>query len=72
MIFNWVDILILAIVAGMIYSGNKSDFITECFKLLGIFLATFLGLHYYIPLSSIVGKQLLIPAKYQEFFAFIL
>ncbi|MDP2652710.1 MAG: CvpA family protein [Candidatus Omnitrophota bacterium] len=44
---NWIDILVLGILARCIYAGGTYGFIVEFFKFLGMLMATFITLHYY-------------------------
>lgn len=55
--FNWVDIFYVIILIRIGYVAVKNGFPVELFKLLGILLAAYLSLHYYIIFSDyIVGR----------------
>lgn len=45
--FNWIDIVVLALILIMSYRGFKKGFIVEIFKLLGIVLSIYVSLHYF-------------------------
>jgi len=46
--FNWVDILIAIVIIRMIYTGSKSNILVEFLALLGIVIANFVTVHYYV------------------------
>ena len=48
------------IIARAIYIGLKSELITELFKLIGIYFATIISLHYYSQLADFVKKILFV------------
>lgn len=54
---NWVDVVMLVLLIRIIFIGVKTGFITEGFKLFGIFCAVFVGLHYYTPLAAVLAKK---------------
>lgn len=52
--FNFLDIIIILIAIRIFYSGFQMGLAVEFFKLSGVILATFLSLHYYAGISSIL------------------
>jgi uncharacterized membrane protein required for colicin V production len=53
---NWVDVAMLVLMIRIIFIGVKTGFVTELFKLLGIFVAVIVGLHYYTPIAVYITK----------------
>ncbi len=51
--FNLVDVLVLLIIVRGFYIGQKTGFMAELLRLIGIICATFIILHYYIPFGNI-------------------
>lgn len=70
--FNWIDILIAIIIVKIIYSGIKSNILVEFLALLGIVIANFVTVHYYIRFSNFLHEKLFVPETVQDFFAFLL
>jgi len=54
---NWVDVAMLVLLIRIIFIGVKTGFITELFKLFGIFCSVFVGLHYYTLLAALLAKK---------------
>ncbi|MBF0522402.1 MAG: CvpA family protein [Candidatus Omnitrophica bacterium] len=50
--FSWVDLFMIGIFLRGISVGRRTDFVTEIFRLLGVFLATIVALHYYMTFSN--------------------
>lgn len=48
---NAADIVFIIIVFRILYIAFENGFVVECFKLTGIVLATYIGLHYYSRLA---------------------
>lgn len=55
---NWVDILIISLLARIIYISAKNGIFIESFKLIGIIFAIYLTFHYYIVFPVFITKQL--------------
>ncbi|MBM3255062.1 MAG: CvpA family protein [Candidatus Omnitrophica bacterium] len=55
---NWVDIVILILLARICYIAVKSGMLTELFKLLGVILSAYLSLHYYVLFSAYFVNRL--------------
>ncbi len=68
--FSWVDILMVAIIAMSVYFGKKSHLLAELFKLFGIFLATFITIHYNPALTRFFSAQHIFPESFQAVMAF--
>ena len=71
MIFSWFDIVIVAFLAWGYFSGKKSDFVTEIFKLIGAFFTTFIALHYFHLLGIFFGSFLFLPERFRDGFALV-
>jgi uncharacterized membrane protein required for colicin V production len=56
----------LGIVVRGFYVGLKTGFVAELFRTLGIVCATFVILHYYLPVAAFLTKRMFIPQKVQE------
>ncbi len=71
--FNWVDVLIIALLFRVLYVAVKKGFVVELFKLLGTLVALYLSLHYYIQLSDLLvnspGVQNM-PVEFVNFISF--
>ncbi|OGX24886.1 MAG: hypothetical protein A2787_03595 [Omnitrophica WOR_2 bacterium RIFCSPHIGHO2_01_FULL_48_9] len=70
--FNWVDILIAIVIIRMIYTGSKSNILVEFLALLGIVIANFVTVHYYVYFADFLNAQLFMPEAVQDFIAFLL
>ncbi len=71
-IINWVDVAILVLLIRIVFIGVKTGFVTELFKLLGIFFAVFVGFHYYTSLAVFLAKKTNWPLDILEFVFFVL
>ena len=69
---NWVDLFMACIIAGILYIGRENDFFSEVFKLIGVYFATIIAIHYYVPVGRFVAVKWLVPNIIQEVFAFVL
>jgi len=68
--FNWVDILIGCIIVRTVYVGRKSGLVPEIFKLIGVFCATFITLHYFVDFGNYLGNRLFFSDGVKEIVAF--
>ncbi|OGX31420.1 MAG: hypothetical protein A3G37_02170 [Omnitrophica WOR_2 bacterium RIFCSPLOWO2_12_FULL_46_30] len=55
--FNWIDIVVAALVLIMSYRGFKKGFIVEMFKLSGIVLSIYVSLHYFSRASDFLYQR---------------
>lgn len=55
---NWVDLVILILLSRICYIAVRNGLLTELFKFLGIILAVYLSLHYYIVFSAYLVSRL--------------
>ncbi len=55
---NWVDLVIIILLSRICYIAVRSGLLTELFKLLGIVLAAYLSMHYYIVFSAYLSGRL--------------
>jgi uncharacterized membrane protein required for colicin V production len=69
---NWVDILIGFIIVRSVYIGASRGLVIELFKLLGIFFATFITLHYCGKLAALFQGNVGIPLWIVELLAFLI
>ncbi|MFH0738290.1 MAG: CvpA family protein [Candidatus Omnitrophota bacterium] len=72
---NWVDIVILILLARICYIAVKSGMLTELFKLLGVILSVYLSLHYFVLFSLYLTNRLglkNINAHFIGLFSFVL
>jgi len=69
---NWVDIVMVVLLALGINSGRKSDFFTELLILLGVLFASCFSLHFYVRFGNILNEKLVLPPNSQELLAFII
>ena len=72
MIFNWVDLAMVVLLALGINSGRKSDFFTEFLIFLGILFASCFSLHFYVRFGNILNNTLVLPPHSQELLAFLI
>jgi uncharacterized membrane protein required for colicin V production len=56
-VINWIDVAMLVLLIRIVFIGVKTGFVTELFKLFGVFIALFAGLHYYTPLAVFTTKK---------------
>jgi uncharacterized membrane protein required for colicin V production len=54
---NWIDVAMLVLLIRIVFIGVKTGFVTELFKLFGVFVALFVGFHYYTPLAVFTTKK---------------
>ena len=58
---NWIDILMGVVLIRALYIGLKGGLVIELFKLLGVFFAVFITLHYYSAISKFVQDKVHLP-----------
>jgi uncharacterized membrane protein required for colicin V production len=56
-LFNWVDIFVLLVFIRLACISLKTGLSTELFKFLGTFASLYLSLHYYMPLASLLCRN---------------
>src|SRR5689334_8103704 len=54
---NWIDVAMLVLLIRIVFIGIKTGFVTELFKLFGVFCAILVGLHYYTFLAVWTSKK---------------
>jgi uncharacterized membrane protein required for colicin V production len=69
---NWVDVAMVVLLIRIVFIGVKTGFITELFKLFGVFCASFVALHYYSPLAVLLAKKINVSLVVLECSFFIL
>jgi len=67
---NWVDFLVLFIIARSIYMGRTSGIISQLFNLTGSILSTFITLHYYTQFGSFLKDNFSFLSKVAYIIAF--
>ena len=67
---NAVDLLMAVVIAAILVAGWRGQVISEFIKLLGIFCATFIALHYYIHFANFLKFQFFGKDASTEFPAF--
>ncbi len=67
---SWVDIIMPLVILRCALTGKKSGLIVESFKLAGIFFATFITLHYYNALGSLLHQNLSLHEPIKDAYAF--
>lgn len=68
---NWVDIIVGAILFRAFYVGIKQGFVIEAFKLIGIFFAIFITLHYFSGLAKFLSDTLHLAGGFTNFVSYI-
>lgn len=69
-LFPWVDIVMILTIGAGIYFGRKSQLLSELFRLVGMILATFISLHYYVSLAKVLNDYHIVPPAFTNIFAF--
>jgi len=69
---NWVDLVMVVLLALGINSGRKSDFFTEMLIFLGVLFTSCFSLHFYVRFGKLLNDQLVLPPNSQELLAFII
>jgi uncharacterized membrane protein required for colicin V production len=68
---NWVDFVILILLSRICYIAVRSGLLTELFKLLGIVLAVYLSMHYYVIFSDYLASRLWLKYLAGDFMNFL-
>ncbi len=75
---NWVDVLIVIILARICYISIKIGFVSEIFKLFGLLFSLYLACHYYTVVSDLIGNRAnvrspssIMPVEFLDFMVFI-
>lgn len=69
--FNWIDIVVVALILIMSYRGFKKGFIVEMFKLSGIVLSIYVSLHYFSRASDFLEQRFpIVKLVYWDFICF--
>lgn len=66
--FNWVDIIVIAILTRSFFVGMQKGVVVETFKLLGVFFALLITFHYY----SILARVLHFPEGFGHILTYVL
>ena len=68
---NWVDVALAVLFVRMVFISVSTGFITELFKLLGVFLALIVSLHYFSHLALLTAKKITLPWASWQFLIFM-
>ena len=69
---NWVDLVMVVLLALGINSGRKSDFFTELLIFLGVLVTGCFSLHFYVRFGKLLNDTVVLPPHSQELLAFII
>ena len=70
--FNWFDVVLVIVIIRAVYIGALQGFVIDFFKLLGMFFATVLTLHYYSRLGEFLQKSISLSIEWSEVIIFVL
>lgn len=70
--FNWLDVVLIIVIIRIVFIGVVQGLVVEFFKILGIFFATFLGLHYFIRGGKFLHQALAMPSGVAEMISFLI
>ncbi len=69
---NWLDLLMILVIIGIIYLGAVSGFVVELFKIFGICFATVVSLHFYVRAAEFLNGFIALPSQLGEIASFII
>lgn len=69
---NWLDLVMIIVVASAIFRGAVQGFVVELFKILGVFVSTVFSLHFYVRAADYLKNSLAVPSKLGEIFSFVI
>jgi len=67
---NVVDVFMVLFMGAMVYFKRSDGIVAELFKLIGVFSAVFITLHYYVRFASILRSNLFAKEIVTEIFAY--
>ncbi len=70
--FNWLDLLMIIVMAGTIFRGAVQGVVVELFKIIGTLFATIFALHFYTRLAEVMRNAVGLPIRVGEILGFIL
>lgn len=70
--FNWLDLLMIIVMIGVVFRGTVQGFVVELFRMIGTVFATVVVLHYYVRGAESLTGLAPLPEKIAEIFCFIL
>lgn len=68
---NIIDLVMAVIIGRVIFIGYTEGFIIESFKLVAMFLATFVVLHYFCSLAALAQGSMPLPLPVLEFLSYV-
>lgn len=68
---NVVDVVMACIIARIIYIGLAQGMIVELFKVIGMVVATFISLHYYVKFAVFIQDAFPLAKSVREFLSFV-
>lgn len=73
--FNWLDYVVMLVLFRILYVAAKNGFVVELFKLLGIIIAMYASMHYYIVATDYLNRRVslenIFPLEFLDFLVFI-
>ncbi len=69
--FNWIDILLAAVLFRAVYIGINRGIVTELFKVAGVCSAVFIALHYFSGVSKLLQEKVHLPQAVADLFSFV-
>jgi len=68
--FTWLDICSVAIVTRGCWVGFREGALVEVFKFIGLVVAVFIGLHFYVPCGQFLSDVLRVPEPAAHIFSY--
>lgn len=70
--FNWLDLLMIVVMAATVFRGAVCGFVVELFKILGTITATIFALHFYVQGGQKLNSFVALPIPAAEIISFVL
>lgn len=70
--FNWLDLVMAVVVAVTVYRGAVHGFVVEFFKVIGIFLATVISMHFFTYAANFLKEFLMMPLLWGQLVSYII
>ena len=69
---NWLDLVMIIVMASAIFRGAVQGFVVELFKILGVFVSTVFSLHFYVRAADYLKHSFSVPVKLGEIASFVI
>lgn len=69
--FNFIDIIVGLVIIRCVYAGATAGLVVEFFKLVGMFFAAFITLHYFSAVAQLLERLIGLPLNMVELVAFV-